>query len=201
MRIDEAIGDERPLLALLAAVLVIAIAGGAIDLYFDAPDTWWSVHVFYEVALIAVEVAASVVLWRGWRRSRHMLVETRHVLETHDVEHAMWRASAEAALNGFARAIDERFSRWALTPTEREIALRLLKGHSHKQIAFETGRSERTVRQHAVAIYQKSGLGGRAELSAFFLDDLLLPSDRSEAGNTPRGMPTTPPASAARCNS
>lgn len=187
MRIDDAIGDERPLVALLAAVLLTAIAGGAIDLYFDAPDTWWSVHVLYEVGLIAVEVAASVVLWRGWRRSRHLLVETRHVLEAHDVERAMWRASAEVALSGFARAIDERFSGWALTPTEREIALRLLKGHSHKQIAYDTGRSERTVRQHAVAIYQKSGLGGRAELSAFFLDDLLLPPDRSEAEHPSRG--------------
>ena len=52
--------------------------------------------------------------------------------------------------------------------------MRLLKGHSHKQIAFETGRSERTVRQHAVAVNQKSGLAGRAELAAFFLDDLPL---------------------------
>jgi hypothetical protein len=32
-----------------------------------------------------------------------------------------------------------------------------------------------TVRQHAVAVYRKSGLAGRAELSAFFLEDLLLP--------------------------
>ena len=183
-RIHESIDGERPLLALLAAVLVMAIAGGAIDLYFDAPDSWWSLHAVFEVGLIAVEVAASVMLWRGWWRSRHELVETRQVLETHDAERAMWRASAEAALNGFARAVDERFSAWALTPTEREIGLRLLKGHSHKQIAFETGRSERTVRQHAVAIYQKSGLGGRAELSAFFLDDLLLPAGRLESGRS-----------------
>jgi DNA-binding CsgD family transcriptional regulator len=180
----ESIDGEPSLLALLAAVLVLAIAGGAVDLYFDAPDSWWSVHAVYEVGLIAVEVAASIMLWRGWWRSRHELVETRHALETHDAERAMWRASAEAALNGFARAVDERFSAWALTPTEREIGLRLLKGHSHKQIAFETGRSERTVRQHAVVIYQKSGLGGRAELSAFFLDDLLLPSGRLESGRS-----------------
>lgn len=171
-------------MALLAVVLVIAIAGGAIDLYFDAPDAWWSVNAVYEVGFIAVELAASVMLWRGWWRSRHELAETRHVLETHDAGRAMWRASAEAALNGFSRAVDERFSAWALTPSEREIA-RLLKGHSHKQIAFETGRSERTVRQHAGAIYQKSGLAGRAELSAFFLDDLFLPTNRSEAGHPP----------------
>ncbi len=49
-------------------------------------------------------------------------------------------------------------------------------------------RSERTVRQHAIAVYSKSGLAGRAELAAFFLEDLLLPqqgrrdSDRSTGG-------------------
>jgi len=42
-----------------------------------------------------------------------------------------------------------------------------------------SGRRERTVRQHAVAVYRKSGLSGRAELSAFFLEDLLLPVDEA----------------------
>jgi hypothetical protein len=40
--------------------------------------------------------------------------------------------------------------------------------------AARTSRSERTVRQHAVSIYQKSGLGGRAELAAFFLEGVRL---------------------------
>jgi DNA-binding NarL/FixJ family response regulator len=53
----------------------------------------------------------------------------------------------------------------------------LLKGLSHKGIAKRTGTSERTVRQHAVAVYRKSGLSGRAELAGFFLEDLLLPED------------------------
>jgi hypothetical protein len=34
------------------------------------------------------------------------------------------------------------------------------------------------VRQHAVSVYQKAGLGGRAELAAFFLQDLMLPEKR-----------------------
>ena len=68
--------------------------------------------------------------------------------------------------------MDAQFTAWQLTPTEREIAFLLLQGHGHKQIAARTGRSERTVRQHAVAVYEKAGLGGRAELAAFFLQDL-----------------------------
>ena len=57
------------------------------------------------------------------------------------------------------------------------MAVLLLKGQSHKEIATATGRSERTVRQHAIAAYHKAGVGGRAELAAFFLGDLTLPSD------------------------
>jgi DNA-binding NarL/FixJ family response regulator len=71
--------------------------------------------------------------------------------------------------------VDAQFRAWQLTPAEREVALLLLKGYSHKHVASATGRSERTARQHATAVYQKAGLGSRAELAAYFLEDLLLP--------------------------
>ena len=102
-------------------------------------------------------------------------------LERQSEERERWRASAQHALEGLGRAIDAQFAEWRLTPTEREVALLLLKGYGHKQIAVLTGRSERTVRQHAGVVYQKSGLGGRAELSAFFLRDLMLPEDERSA--------------------
>ena len=37
--------------------------------------------------------------------------------------------------------------------------------------------AEATVRQQAAAIYKKAGVSGRHELSAFFLEDLLLPGE------------------------
>src|SRR5262249_15625349 len=104
--------------------------------------------------------------------------DARHQLAQQAVERDAWRASAEAALAGLGRSIDERFTAWGLTPTERDVALLLLKGQSHKQIAFATGRSERTVRQHAVTVYQKSRRNGRAELAALLLEDLMLPPTR-----------------------
>jgi len=172
--------DDRTLRVLLAIVLLAAIVGGGIDLFLDAPDSWRSAHVIYEVALIIAAVATSVLLWHGWWRSRRALTATRHMLVENAAERDAWRASAESALAGLGRAIEERFSAWGLTPAEREVALLLLKGQSHKQIAYETSRSERTVRQHAVAVYQKSGLNGRAELAAFFLEDLMLPATRTQ---------------------
>jgi DNA-binding CsgD family transcriptional regulator len=61
---------------------------------------------------------------------------------------------------------------------ERQVAMLLLKGLGHKEAAIVLDRSERPVRQHAVSVYRKSGLSGRAELAAFFIEDLLLPMDR-----------------------
>lgn len=176
--VNEDEGDGVGLRLVLAVVLSATMVGGAVDLYMDAPDSWRSAHVIYELLLIAAAMATSILLWRGWWGSRQTLAEANRRLATHAVEREAWREAAAAALENFSEAVDERFASWGLTPTEREIALRLLKGQSHKRIAFETGRSERTVRQHAVAVYQKSGLTGRAELSAFFLEDLLLPEKR-----------------------
>jgi DNA-binding CsgD family transcriptional regulator len=170
---------DRMLRTLLVFVLVATIVGGGIDLMLDAPESWRSPHVIYEVVLILLAAMTSVLLWRGWWLSRQTLADTRHMLAEHAAERDAWRASAEAALAGLGRAIDERFDAWGLTAAEREVALLLLKGRSHKQIAFDTGRSERTVRQHAVSVYQKSRLNGRAELSAFFLEGILLP-DRTQ---------------------
>jgi DNA-binding NarL/FixJ family response regulator len=131
--------------------------------------------VVYEVGMIASALTMVVVLWRRWWHAERSAEGLRDVLETHQAEREAWRQSATAAIEGLSRAIDQRLRSWGLTPTECEVALLILKGESHKRIAFLTGRSERTVRQHAVTIYSKSGLRGRAELAAFFLQDLVLP--------------------------
>lgn len=104
-----------------------------------------------------------------------MLLTSNRSLAERRLERDVWRASAETALSGLGHAINAQFDTWLLTPTEREVAFLLLQGHGHKQIAGQTGRSERTVRQHAVTVYQKAGLSSRAELAAFFLRDLMPP--------------------------
>lgn len=177
--------DDRGLRLLLPIVLVATMVGGGVDLVLDAPDSWRSVHALYEVALILFAMATSAMLWRGWLRTRHSLVTTEATLVQRAAERDVWRESAESALAGLGRAVDEQFAAWQLTPTERQVAMLLLKGHSHKQIAYETSRGERTVRQHAVSVYQKSGLAGRAELAAFFLEDLMLPSASTAPERSP----------------
>jgi len=168
----------HPSQPVLAGVLLLFAAAFLVDLVFDAPTSWLTGHVLFELALGGLSLSLAVYLWLGWRRTARSLHEASRSLEAHRAERDAWRESARSALEGLGRAIDARFDAWHLTPAERDVALLLLQGHGHKQIAAMTNRSERTVRQHAVAVYEKSGLRGRAELAAFFLGDLRLPEAR-----------------------
>ena len=172
--------DDRWLRALLFVALGSIIVGGVVDLILDQPERWLSFHVIFETLMIVGALLMTTTLWLGWWRSSRSVSELRRSLDAREEERDVWRSSARKALEGLGEAIDQQFDAWGLTPAEREVALLLLKGHSHKAIARHTDRSAQTVRQHATAVYRKGELSGRAELSAFFLEDLMLPADRRE---------------------
>jgi DNA-binding CsgD family transcriptional regulator len=159
----------------LSLGLILIIVGGVVDLFLDAPTQWLSFHVIFELFMIAGALLLTTALWLGWWRARAEAAQLRISLQERRAERDAWKATAEKSLTQFAAAIDEQFRSWGLTDAEREVALLLLKGYSHKHIAAETGRSERTVRQHATVVYQKAGINSRAELAAYFLDALRLP--------------------------
>lgn len=164
--------QERTLQRLVLGVLGVVVVGSAVDLWLDGPENWRSTHMLVELTLMVVSTTVGIVLWRAWRRASVQLATAQRSLAAEHAEREQWRQRAQSALVGMGQAINEQFDRWGLTPSERQVALLLLKGHGHKQIAGQTNRSERTVRQHAVAVYSKSGQGGRAELAAFFLEGL-----------------------------
>ena len=159
----------------LAVLLGVIAMGAAVDLVLDRPAQWASFHVLYELGIVAATALTAAWLWRGWRRADQEGMELRRSLTERQAERDAWRAGAERALIGFGEAVDRQFTAWRLTPAEREVALLVLKGRSHKEIAGHTGRSERTVRQHAASAYEKAGLNGRAALAGFFLEGVRLP--------------------------
>jgi DNA-binding CsgD family transcriptional regulator len=165
---------------LVIAILAIVAVGALVDVALDAPESLLTLHVLLELGLAGFSVAMIVLLASRWRRAQLSLAEAERRAEASRAEGDEWRRQAQHALAGLATAIDQQLQAWQLTPAEREVAFGLLRGFSHKRIAARTNRSERTVRQHAIAVYQKAGLAGRAELAAYFLDD-LLPSGSDEA--------------------
>ncbi len=113
-------------------------------------------------------------------RAREAEAQARSEAATRAQELARVRAEAEAfraasrsGAEAVAQAVREQMARWGLTAAETEVARLLLLGLSMKDIAMARGTSERTAREQAQAVYRKGRLAGRAELSAFFLEDLL----------------------------
>ena len=173
---------ERRIVAGLA-LLFGAIAGlAAIDLAGDAANAT-ALHLAFEGTVVLAGLAGA--LWMAVR-FRAMSAEHRSLVRRLDDslrEAARWRQEAGDLIAGLGDAIDRQLDRWGLSPAEKEVALLLLKGLSHKEIGELRHVSEATVRQQARALYQKGGLEGRRDLAAFFLEDLLGPRSPEPASS------------------
>jgi DNA-binding CsgD family transcriptional regulator len=174
---DQRAEGDRSLQKKLPIVILILSVGTVVDLVLDSPTTLWSAHVLFELLLMLFGLGAAGYFWFRWRDTDTALLASRAELAEQTAERDAWRGRAEKLLRGLGVEIDVQFRIWGLTAAESDTALMILKGYEHKQIAAIQQKSERTVRQHARAIYRKSGLASRAELSAFFLEDLLLPNE------------------------
>jgi DNA-binding NarL/FixJ family response regulator len=166
-------GSRTTWAAIVLFALIAAFMGSDIALDYRAGGDL--AHVAIEAAMMALALGGALMLWRmvraGQRRAERLTVD----LEAARLEARRFREEAAEALQGLGQAIHQQFTRWGLTPAERGVALLMLKGLSHKEVAQARTTSETTIRQQALAVYRKSGLRNRSELSAFFLEDLLLP--------------------------
>jgi len=160
----------------ISVVLVLLIFFSVSDYFEDRAGGASSAALFNDVSDTFLPLVLLIYIWRlsplSLRR-KTMRLESDLANKSADLHH--WKAKAASHLKGLSMSIDEQLDRWQLTRAEKEVALLLLKGFSLRELALLRGTSERTVRQQATRIYNKAGLQGRAELSAFFLEDLMLP--------------------------
>lgn len=115
-------------------------------------------------ALAAVALVAGVVL---------LLFELRDMLRRIE---AMDRG-LRAARGDMAELIERFFGRWGLTPSEREVAMLVLKGFDNDSIAGLRGVASGTVRAQTARVYAKAGVEGRAQLFSVFMEELLAGPD------------------------
>lgn len=151
--------DQNQVATFLFALIAILVGA---DLLADAGSGAGVFHLGTESLGTGFAVLGAALFFRRF------LVEQR--------ESARWRAQAEELLKGVGNTVEQQFARWELSSAEAEVALLLLKGLSFKEIGAVRDTTERTAREQARAVYKKAGVAGRAELTAWFVEDLLPPS-------------------------
>ncbi len=168
---DDVTGRLKWAIGVLTLVAVLV----ATDLLLDDRAGAGLPHLLVEGVLATVSAGGAIWLWVGLWKARRSVVALERDIDAARAEATRWRTEAQEALAGLGASIGVQFDRWSLTDAERQVALLLLKGLSHREVAGVRSTSERTVRQQAHEVYRKAGLSGRSELSAFFLEDLLVP--------------------------
>ncbi len=163
-----AMKGERRAMVLAALILVQALCAMFFigDLIFDLSqgDHLDDLHMILE-AVAAVALTAGVI---------YLMRELRDLTN----RMAAMELGIRAARGEMANLIDAFFDQWRLTPSEREIALMVLKGIDNESIAQMRGTASSTVRAQCTRIYAKAGVDGRAQLLSIFMEELLHAGDR-----------------------
>jgi len=161
-------------------VVIVSLFLIAGDVISDAGNGQDIGHLVLETVLFLLFVTLLISVLIRSTRLKHEVIALSKTLASAVKSSEAWRDEAKKFTEGLSGLIHSQFTAWNLSSSESDIALMLIKGFSLKEIAHLRGTSERTVRQQALAVYGKSGLGGRAELAAYFLEDLLVPNHIDE---------------------
>jgi len=113
-----------------------------------------------------LEIGAAIGLLLG-------LVMGALVLYRSHLRSSRVEAQLRAASGAFMELVNARFTEWALTPAEREVALFAMKGMSLHDIARIRSTSDGTVKAQSNAIYRKAEVTGRPQLLSLFIDELM----------------------------
>ena len=124
----------------------------------DITHPWVEHGTLESITTITLAFALIII---GWQILR-LLKENREAL-----------VSVQIASGELLAVIYAKFDAWKLTTSEREIALLLIKGLSTQEISNVRNTRIGTIKSQSSAIYQKSGVTGRNELVAYFVEDLL----------------------------
>ncbi|MCM8611037.1 response regulator transcription factor [Accumulibacter sp.] len=142
----------------LVAKMLRSLAGRPFVILADEPDEESALAALNagaagfcngHAAPVVLRQVAAVVgsggIWIGQGLMKRLLAATARLLGERDSARAAWRSK--------------------LTPREQEVALALARGSSNKEIARQFGISERTVKFHVSALFDKLAVRDRLQLS------------------------------------
>lgn len=173
--------NQQERFVIVSVLSVIAIMVG-LDLITDSREGVALWHVIVEATVALIALFGVFYVLRGSVELKRRLEKNVSEFSDFQKEAELWKAESRKYLDGLSSAIDQQLNKWQLSTAEKEVAFLLLKGMSLKEVAAIRGTAEKTARVQSMAIYAKSGLSGRSELSAFFLEDLLVPQELESTG-------------------
>ena len=159
---------------LIFIVLIISAILLGLDVVDDLSHGSSLLHVLEEGVIVLFCVIGLLVLVKRYFLSKEENIIMRQSLKKVQNDLNDYKKQTEHLVKGLSLKIDEQMVKWGFTSAEKEVCMLLLKGLSIKEISDVRETSEKTIKQQLNAIYQKSNLSGRAELSAFFLEDLFV---------------------------
>lgn len=161
----------------IISILSIVAVMVAFDIFTDSKEGVMVWHVLVEGGAGLAALFGIFYFMKDSFNVKHKLTDSLNENIQLKKEALEWKIEAQKYIEGLSQSIDQQLSKWNLTAAEKEVALLLLKGLSLKEIAEIRNTTEKTARVQSIAIYSKSGLSGRSELAAFFLEDLLQPQN------------------------
>lgn len=173
---------DQPWVPIVISIAYVILA--AVHVRHEILSNSTKSHVLADVLLVTITAVSAAYLWRQLVTTFNAEQRVRRKLQQAERRAEKWEEQQHSLIQQFSSAIDNQFEQWDLTPTEKEVAFLLLKGLSMRAISSLRDSTPHSVRTQAHTIYRKADLGGRAELSAFFLGGLLppragLPEDKS----------------------
>jgi DNA-binding CsgD family transcriptional regulator len=149
-------GLSFTVLAICETLLVFDVLSEYFDVYFDFYSDY---HIELEsLAVFSLGIGLIIVGTNFWRLLR---------------ENRGYQDMSGVARGEFLRVLNWQCNQWELTDSEREIALLLIKGLTIQEVANVRDTKTGTIKSQCNAIYRKSGVAGRNELAAYFMEDLL----------------------------
>lgn len=148
-------------------VLLLVQAGCSVFFVFDATFDWFGLEASVGARHFhSFEFLIALVLLAG------LAVTVFQIRDLARRQEAM-RRQLRVASGAFAELIESQFDAWALSPSERDVALLAIKGLSVAEIAALRNTREGTIKAQSAAVYRKAGVSGRLQLISYFIEELL----------------------------
>jgi DNA-binding CsgD family transcriptional regulator len=147
------------------------------DIYSDLKEGSSIVHLTGEISSMLLLSFGIGLLTRKLLQAKKENQMYRTEIDQSRKDFEAYKKETSQLTQGLNQKVQEQMKRWHLSAAERDICLLVLKGLANKEISYLRKTSEKTVTQQLGQVYTKSGLQGRSELLAFFLEDLFVVTD------------------------